>query len=53
MNGKTEEIMDFASWWSSLNEYFKKIYENVNCLYQQNQNSVVPLTRKEYMEIYR
>lgn len=53
MNGRIQEFQDFSSWWSNLNEYFQKIYINVKYLYEQNHDSIIRLTRKEYMEIYK
>lgn len=52
MNG-AEEFPDFQTWWCSLNEYFQKIYDNIHYLYEQKQKSIIRLTRKEYMEIYK
>ena len=51
MNG--EEFPDFDTWWASLDDYFQKIYDNINFLYETKKNSTHFLTRKEYMFIIK
>jgi len=51
MNGAT--FPDFNQWWGSLNEYFQKIFDNINYLYEKKKDSLKCLSRAEYMEIYK
>ena len=51
MNGA--DFPDFGSWWGTLDDYFRKIYDNVNYLYEKKQTSIQFLTRKEYTFIYK